>query len=82
MRLIISTAAVLLLGACQVNKDDANDSVSVTYNEDVAENAMADVGNTAEDVAGGVANGVDAAGERLQNVDVDVDTNTQDGNAE
>ena len=82
MRLIISTAAVLLLGACQVNKDDANDSVSVTYNEDVAENTVADVSNTAEDVAGDVANGVDAAGERLQNVDVDVDTNTQDGNAE
>ena len=82
MRFIISTAAVLLLGACQVNKDDANDSVSVTYNEDVAENTVADVSNTAEDVAGDVANGVDAAGERLQNVDVDVDTNTQDGNAE
>ena len=53
----------------------------MTYNEDVAENTLADVGNTAEDVAGDVANGVDAAGERLQNVDVDVDTNTQDGNA-
>ena len=82
MRLIISTAAVLLLGACQVNKDDANDSVSMTYNEDVAENTVADVSNTAQDVAGDVANGVDQAGERLQNVDVDVDTNTQDGNAE
>lgn len=79
MRLIISTAAVLLLSACQVNKDDANDTVSMTYNEDVAENVAADVGNTAQDVAGDVANGVDQAGERLQNVDVDVDTNTQDG---
>ena len=78
MRFIISTAAVLLLGACQVNKDDANDTVSMTYNEDVAENTAADVSNTAQDVAGDVANGVDAAGERLQNVDVDVDTNTQD----
>ena len=82
MRLIFSTIAVLTLAACQVSKDDANDTVSMTYNEDVAENALADAGNTAEDVAGDVANGVDAAGERLQNVDVDVDTNTQDGNAE
>ena len=82
MRLAISTAAVLLLSACQVSKDDANDSVSMTYNEDVAENAVADIGNTAEDVAGDVANGVDQAGERLQNVDVDVDTNTQDNNAQ
>ena len=78
MRLIFSTIAVLTLAACQVSKDDANDTVSVTYNEDVAENVAADVGNTAEDVAGDVANGVDAAGERLQNVDVDIDTNTQD----
>jgi hypothetical protein len=80
MRLAISTAAILLLAACQVSKDDANDTVSMTYNEDVAENALADVGNTAEDVAGDVANGVDQAGERLQNtdVDVDVDTNTAD----
>jgi hypothetical protein len=84
MRLIISTAAVLLLGACQVSKDDANDTVSVTYNEDVAANAAADVANTAENVADDVANGVDAAGERIDNtdVDVDVDTNTQDGNAQ
>ena len=78
MRFIIPTAAVLLLGACQVSKDDANDSVSMTYNEDLAENTVADIGNTAEDVAGDVANGVDQAGERMQNVDVDVDTNTQD----
>ena len=78
MRIALSTAAVLLLSACQVSKDDANDTVSMTYNEDVAENALADAGNTAEEVAGDVANGVDQAGERLQNVDVDVDTNTQD----
>ena len=83
MRLMISTAAILLLSACQVSKDDANDSVSVTYNSDVAENAAADVANTAENVAEDVANGVDAAGDRIENtdVDVDVDTNTHDGNA-
>ncbi len=82
MRLIISTAAAtLLLSACQVSKDDANDSVSMTYNEDVAENAVADIGNTAENVAADVSNEVDKAGDRIQNtdVDVDVDTNTQDG---
>ena len=84
MRLIVSTAAVLLLSACQVSKDDANDTVSVTYNEDVAANAAADVANTAENVAADVSNEVDRAGERIDNtdVDVDVDTNTQDGNAQ
>ena len=38
---------LLLLGACQVSKDDNNGTTSVTYNSDVAENAAADVGNTA-----------------------------------
>lgn len=80
MRLAISTAAILLLAACQVSKDDANDSVSMTYNEDVAENALADIGNTAENVAADVSNEVGEAGDRIENtdVDVDVDTNTQD----
>ncbi len=80
MRLAISTAAILLLAACQVSKDDANDSVSMTYNEDVAENALADIGNTAENVAGDVANEVGEAGDRIENTDVDVNvnTNTQD----
>ena len=78
MRLAISTAAILLLAACQVSKDDANDSVSMTYNEDVAENALADIGNTAENVAGDVANEVGEAGDRIENTDVDIDTNTQD----
>lgn len=82
MRLMmISAAAMLTLGACQVSKDEANDTVSVTYNEDLAENTMADIGNTAENVAGDVANEVDKAGDKIQNTDVDVkvDTNTQDG---
>ena len=80
MRLAISTTLILLLSACQVSKDDANDSVSMTYNEDVAENALADIGNTAENVARDVSNEVGKAGDRLENTDVDVnvDTNTQD----
>ena len=45
---IILILPVLLLGACQVSKDDANNTVSVTLNEDVAANTAADVGNTAK----------------------------------
>jgi hypothetical protein len=87
MRLMIALAATaatsLALGACQVSKDEANDTVSVTYNGDVAENALADAADTAENVAADVSNGVDAASDRIENTDVDVsvDTNTQDGNA-
>ena len=76
MRLAISTAAILLLSACQVSKDDANDTVSMTYNEDVAENALADIGNTAENVAGDVSNEVDKAGDKVKNTDVDIDVDT------
>ncbi|WP_310468956.1 hypothetical protein [Sphingomonas sp.] len=68
---------ILLLGACQVTKDDANDSVSVEYNQGLAENAAADVGNAAEAVANDIANDVARTGDKIENkvgdVDVDVD---------
>ncbi len=67
----------LLLGACQVTKDDANDSMTVEYNQDLAENAAADVSNTAETIGGQIANDVERTGDKVQNevgdVDVDVD---------
>jgi hypothetical protein len=63
---------VLLLGACQVSKDDANNTVSVTLNEDVAANAAADVGNTVENVASDVGNEAKATGDKISNkVDAD-----------
>lgn len=81
MRLAISTAFILLLSACQVSKDDANDTVSMTYNEDVAENTVADIGDTAENIAADVSNEVGEAADKVKNtaVDINVDTNTQDG---
>ncbi|MBA3729996.1 MAG: hypothetical protein H0W92_04210 [Sphingomonas sp.] len=70
---------VLLLGACQVSKDDANDSVTVAYNQDVAENAAADVANTAGNIASDIGNDVERTGDKVQNevgdVDVDVSRN-------
>jgi len=70
---------VLLLGACQVSTDDANDSMTVQYNQDVAENAAADVANTAENIGGMIANDVEKTADKIQNtdVDVDVDANVQ-----
>jgi len=58
---------LLLLGACQVSKDENNGTTSVTYNSDVAENAAADVGNTAENIAGDIGNDVKNTGEKIQN---------------
>jgi hypothetical protein len=85
MRLLIA-APLLLLGACQVSKDD--NSTTVSFNQDVAENAAEDIGNTAENIGGMIANDVDTTADKVKNEvgDVDVDVNvsrdkdTHDGN--
>jgi hypothetical protein len=68
---------LLLLGACQVSKGD--NQVSVTYNQDVAENAAADVGNTVQNVAADIGNDVQTESAKVQNkignTDVDVNVN-------
>jgi len=58
---------LLLLGACQVSKDEANGTTSVTYNSDVAENAAADIGNTAQNIAADIGNDVQKTGDKLEN---------------
>ena len=77
---IIFALPLLFLGACNVAKDGNNDTVSVTINEDLAANSLDNAGNTIENIAEDVGNTVDNAGNRIENTDVDVkvDTNTQD----
>jgi hypothetical protein len=58
---------MLLLGACQVSKDGNNDSVTVAYNHDVAENAASDVGNTAQNIAADIGNDVDRTADKIDN---------------
>jgi hypothetical protein len=58
---------LLLLGACQVSKDSANDSMTVAYNQDLAENAAADVGNTAEAIAADIGNDVERTADKIDN---------------
>ena len=68
---------LLLLGACEVTKDDANDQVTVEYNQGLAENSAADVANEVGNLADDIGNDVERTGDRIQNevgdVDVDVD---------
>ena len=73
---------LLALAACQVTEDDKNDAVTVQYNQDVAENAAADIANGAREAGEAIANGAEDAADAARNVDVDVDvdTNTADGN--
>ena len=78
MRALIALP-LLALAACQVTKDDANDSVTVEYNQDIAENGLEDAGNLAENVGGIIANDVSEAADKVENTDIDVDVDT-DGN--
>ena len=81
MRILLAVP-LLMLGACQVSKDD--NSTTVSFNEDVAENAAADAGNFAQNVGGIIANDVGQAADKVQNevgdVDVNVDVDRNDGN--
>jgi hypothetical protein len=81
MRIAIATIPLLLLGACQVSKDDGNGSVSVTYNSDVAENAASDVGNTAQNIAGDISNNVQNEGSKVENKIGDNDRGNSEANA-
>jgi hypothetical protein len=78
---------LLLLGACQVSKDEGNGTASVTYNSDVAENAAADIGNTAQNIAADIGNDVKATGDKIENkvgntdVSVKVGKDEKTGNA-
>jgi hypothetical protein len=81
MRIVIAAIPLLLLGACQVSKDNANGTTSVTYNSDVAENAAADVGNTLQNVAGDIGNDVSNESAKVQNKVGDNDKDNTQANA-
>jgi hypothetical protein len=85
---IILPLLTVTLAGCQVSTDDANDSTTVQYNQDLAENVAEDVTNQAGAIAGHIANDVQDAGQTVKNevgdvdVDVDVSRNTPaDANA-
>jgi len=86
MRIAIAAIPLLLLGACQVSKDDNNGTTSLTYNSDVAENALADIGNTGENIASDIGNDVQNTSDKVQNkvgnndVNVNVNENVQTEN--
>jgi hypothetical protein len=79
MRILLSIPVLLMAGACNVSKD--GNGVTVQYDQNTAENVAADVSNTAQNVGGAIANDVSETADKVQNTDVDVDTNTADNNA-
>jgi hypothetical protein len=76
MRLLI-TAPLLLLGACNVDRDAGNETTTLSFNEAVAENTLEDVGQTAENIGGAIANEAEQTAAKVENKvgDVDVDVN-------
>jgi hypothetical protein len=75
MRFLIALP-LLAMAACQVTKDDANDSVTAEFNQDVAENGLEDAGNLAENVGDAIANDVDKAANKVESTDVKVEVDT------
>ena len=76
MRLLIA-APLLLLGACNVDRDAGNETTTLSFNETVAENTLEDVGQTAENIGGAIANEAERTADKVENKvgDVDVDVN-------
>ena len=77
MRVTHALPLLLILGACNVSKD--GNEVTVQYDQNTAENAVADAGNFAENIGGAIANDASRTADKVQNevgdVDVDVDVN-------
>lgn len=83
MRRLACLTPLLLLAACQVSRDDTNDTITAEFNEDVAANTAADAANTAENFGAAVANEAEDAANKIGDVDVDVDvTRNAPANAE
>jgi hypothetical protein len=80
MRILLAIP-LLLFGACYVSKDSANNSVSLTVNEEQAANAASNAGDTIQNIAKDVGNEASNLGDKVQNTSVKVDTNVKTGNA-
>ena len=80
MRIALATSLVVLLGACNVSKNE--NGVTVQYDQNTAENTVADVSNTAQNIGADIANDVEKTGDKIQEKagNADVDVNVQ-GNA-
>jgi len=65
MRILIAVPALLALGACNVSKE--GNSVTVQYDQNTAENTLADVGNTTQNVAADITNDVKNTSAKVQN---------------
>jgi hypothetical protein len=75
----ILPVALLLLAACDVDNDAANEKVTVNYDKERIKETAADAGRTAKGVARSVGNVADATGKAVKKEvgDVDVDVSVK-----
>ena len=71
MRILLAIP-LLLVAACNVSKDEANNTVSMTLNEEQAANTANDISNGVQNVASDVGNEASNLGNKVQNTDLDV----------
>jgi hypothetical protein len=79
MRILLAIP-LLLVGACNVSKDNANNTVSLTVNEQEAANAANNAGDTIQNIAKDVGNEAQNLGDKVQNTSVSVNTNVKTEN--
>lgn len=72
---------LLLVAACDAQKDEANDRTTYELNEQKIERSAEEVGKTAENVVSDIGDAAKSAGQKIEeqvddvNVDVDVNRN-------
>ena len=74
MRILLALP-LLALAACQVTKDDQNDTITAEFNAEVAENGLEDAANLAGNVGDAIANDVEETADKVGNTDIDIDIN-------
>ena len=78
MRILLAVP-LLLVTACNVNRDAENGTTTVSFDENTAKNAVEDAGQAAENIGGAIANDVDQAADKVGDVDVDVNVSRDTG---
>ena len=69
---ILLVIPLLLAGACNVERDKANDTTAITINEAEVQNTAEDVGNKVQNIAEDVGNEAKNLGDKAKNTDLDV----------
>ena len=76
MRILLAIPALALVSACNVNKDEANNTISLTVNQEEAGNDLQNASDSIQNIAQDVGNEADNLGDKVKNTDVDVNVNT------